>query len=225
MKPLNRNQIAWRAAQDIPDGNVVNLGLGMPVLVSNYIPSDRDVFLQSENGILGVGPEANELNINPNLVDAGSRKVTLRGGASLFDSANSFAMIRGGHIDITILGAFEVSISGDLANWDSRIPDKGPLVGGAMDLAVGAKSTWTMMQHNTKDGSPRLLNYCNLPLTAPKCVNRIYTDIAVVDVTNQGFMAIELLESITTEELNARTEAKISLASDCKPLQAPADLI
>ena len=225
MTPLNRNQIAWRVAQDIPDGNVVNLGLGMPVLVSNYIPSNREVFLQSENGILGVGPEANEANINPNLVDAGSRKITLRDGASLFDSAKSFAMIRGGHIDITILGAFEVSISGDLANWDSRVPDKGPLVGGAMDLAVGAKSTWTMMQHNTKDGAPRLLKCCNLPLTAPLCVDRIYTDIAVVNVTNQGFIVEELLESITKDELKARTEAEISLAPDCKPLNAPSDIV
>ena len=225
MKPLSRNQIAWRVAQDIPDGNVVNLGLGMPVLVSNYIPSNRDIFLQSENGILGVGPEADESNINLNLVDAGSRKVTLRTGASLFDSASSFAMIRGGHIDVTILGAFEVSASGDLANWDSKIPDKGPLVGGAMDLAVGAKSTWTMMQHNTKDGSARLLRACSLPLTAPNCVNRVYTDIAVIEVIDNCFIALELLDIISEEDLKARTDGLISLAPNCNTLTAPKEIV
>ena len=225
MKPLSRNQIAWRVAQDIPDGNVVNLGLGMPVLVSNYIPSNRDIFLQSENGILGVGPEADESNINLNLVDAGSRKVTLRTGASLFDSASSFAMIRGGHIDVTILGAFEVSASGDLANWDSKIPDKGPLVGGAMDLAVGAKSTWTMMQHNTKDGSARLLRACSLPLTAPNCVNRVYTDIAVIEIIDNCFIALELLDIISEEDLKARTDGLISLAPNCKTLTAPNEIV
>jgi 3-oxoadipate CoA-transferase beta subunit len=225
LKPLSRNQIAWRVAQDIPDGNVVNLGLGMPVLVSNYIPSNRDIFLQSENGILGVGPEADESNINSNLVDAGSRKVTLRTGASLFDSASSFAMIRGGHIDVTILGAFEVSASGDLANWDSRIPDKGPLVGGAMDLAVGAKSTWTMMQHNTKDGSARLLKACSLPLTAPNCVNRVYTDIAVIEVINSCFITLELIDTISEEGLKARTDGPISLAPNCKILKAPTEIV
>ena len=221
MKALNRNQIAWRVAQDLPDGSVVNLGIGMPVLVSNYIPPDRDIFLQSENGILGVGPAADEANQDRNLVDAGSRRVTLRHGASIVDSVNSFAMIRGGHIDVTVLGAFEVAANGDLANWDSRVPDKGPLVGGAMDLAVGAKATWTMMQFNTKDGGPRLLETCTLPLTAPACVKRIFTDIAVVDVMADGFVVREMLPSLSADELRARAGATIALAHDCQELNAP----
>jgi 3-oxoadipate CoA-transferase beta subunit len=221
MSVLSRNQMAWRAAQDLPDGGVVNLGLGMPVLVSNYMPADRDIFLQSENGILGVGPEAEDGHEDRNLVDAGSRRITLRAGASIVDSASSFAMIRGGHIDVTILGAFEVAVNGDLANWDSRVPDKGPLVGGAMDLAAGAKSTWTLMQYNTRDGAPRLLQACSLPLTAPGCVKRVYTDIAVVEVRVEGFVAIEIISSISVEDLRARTGAPITIADGCRPLVAP----
>jgi 3-oxoadipate CoA-transferase, beta subunit len=221
MSALNRNQMAWRAAQDLPDGGVVNLGLGMPVLVSNYMPADRDIFLQSENGILGVGPEAQPGHEDRNLVDAGSRRITLRAGASIVDSANSFAMIRGGHIDVTILGAFEVTANGDLANWDSRIPDKGPLVGGAMDLAAGAKSTWTLMQYNTKDGGPRLLKACTLPLTAPGCVKRIYTDIAVVEVTDAGFVATEIIDGVSADDLRARTGAPITISDACRPLKVP----
>jgi 3-oxoadipate CoA-transferase, beta subunit len=221
MSVLNRNQMAWRAAQDVADGSVVNLGLGMPVLVSNYIPADRDVFVQSENGVLGVGPEAEGGQRNRNLVDAGSRQITLQTGASIVDSVNSFAMIRGGHIDVTILGAFEVASNGDLANWDARVPDKGPLVGGAMDLAVGAKATWILMQYNTRDGAPRLLEACTLPLTAPACVKRIFTDIAVVDVTRDGFVAREVLATISADELRSRTGAAIEIASDCKALKVP----
>lgn len=221
MSALNRNQMAWRAAQDLPDGGVVNLGLGMPVLVSNYMPADRDIFLQSENGILGVGPEAEAGHEDRNLVDAGSRRITLRSGASIVDSANSFAMIRGGHIDVTILGAFEVADNGDLANWDSRAPNKGPLVGGAMDLAAGAKSTWTLMQYNTRDGAPRLLEACTLPLTAPGCVDRIYTDIAVVEVTAEGFVALELLADVSEAQLRSRTGAPIHVPDRCKPLVVP----
>lgn len=221
MSALNRNQMAWRAAQDLPDGGVVNLGLGMPVLVSNYMPADRDIFLQSENGILGVGPEADADSQDRNLVDAGSRRITLREGAGIVDSVNSFAMIRGGHIDVTILGAFEVASNGDLANWDSRVPSKGPLVGGAMDLAVGAKATWILMQFNTKDGSPRLLETCTLPLTAPRCVKRIYTDIAVVDVTPDGFLAREILATVSKDELRSRTGSAITIAPDCQALNAP----
>mgnify|MGYP001818783487 CR=1 FL=1 len=221
MNALNRNQMAWRAAQDLLDGSVVNLGIGMPVLVSNYIPAARDIFLQSENGILGVGPEAAKGRQDRNLVDAGSRRVTLREGASVVDSVASFAMIRGGHIDVTILGAFEVASNGDLANWDSRMPDKGPLVGGAMDLVVGAKATWALMQFNTKDGGPRLLEACTLPLTAQRCVKRIYTDIAVVDVTPDGFVVRELLASICVDELRSGAAARLTIAGDCRPLEAP----
>ena len=218
---LDKSQIAWRAAQDLKNGSVVNLGLGTPVLVSNFVESSRDIFFQSENGILGVGPEAAQKAANPDLVDAGSRKVTLIPGASIFDSAASFAMIRGGHVDVTILGAFEVSVSGDLANWDSGAADKAPLVGGAMDLAVSAKTTWVLMQHNTKDNKSRLVKDCSLPLTAKNCVKRIYTDIAVIDVTSDGFLARELISSVSEEELRNRTSGNIKLASDCCVLKAP----
>lgn len=214
--------MAWRAAQDIHDGAVVNLGLGLPVMVSNYLPDDRDVFFQAENGVVGVGPEADEEHINTNLVDAGSRRITLRPGAMIVDSAASFAMIRGGHIDITVLGAFEVAANGDLANWDSRIPDKGPLVGGAMDLALGAKATWVIMAHNTRDGGHRLVSSCTLPLTGVSCVTRVFTEIAVIDVTPDGFVARELAEGIDAETLSARSGTPIAIASDCCVLRAPA---
>ena len=221
MIPLNRNQMAWRAAQDIADGSVVNLGIGMPTLVSDHLPAGRDVFFQSENGVIGVGPAAAPDKADTDLVDAGSRTITLRSGASIVDSAWSFAMIRGGHIDVTILGAFEVAANGDLANWDSRIPHKGPLVGGAMDLAAAAKEVWCVMEHNTRKGAPRLLAACTLPLTAPRCVTRIYTDIAVVEVTPAGFLALELLPGLAPEELQRRTGAPIALAAGCRALEVP----
>jgi 3-oxoadipate CoA-transferase, beta subunit len=220
--PLNRNQMAWRAAQDIREGSLVNLGLGMPILVSDHLPAGRDVFFQSENGIVGVGPAAAADQADTDLVDAGSRPITLRPGASIVDSAWSFGMIRGGHIDVTILGAFEVAANGDLANWDSRIPHKGPLVGGAMDLAVGAREVWIVMEHNTRKGAPRLLSACTLPLTAQRCVTRVYTDIAVVDVTKRGFVVREVLAEISREELVRRTGASLAFANDCRPLSAPA---
>jgi 3-oxoadipate CoA-transferase beta subunit len=221
MKPLNRLQMAWRVGQDIEDGTVVNLGLGMPVGVSDYVPHDYDVVVQSENGIIGVGPLASANAADADLVDAGSRKVTLRAGATIIDSAASFAMIRGGHIDVTILGAFEVASNGDLANWDNRIPDKGPLVGGAMDLAASARAVWVMMEHNTRKGGPRLLAACTLPLTAVRCVKRVYTDIAVLSVTPQGFLVHEILPGISRDELQRRTGAPLAFAPDCKDLVTP----
>lgn len=221
MKPLNRLQMAWRVGQDIEDGTVVNLGLGMPVGVSDYVPHDYDVVVQSENGIIGVGPLASANAADSDLVDAGSRKVTLRAGATIIDSAASFAMIRGGHIDVTILGAFEVASNGDLANWDNRIPDKGPLVGGAMDLAASARAVWVMMEHNTRKGGPRLLDACTLPLTAVRCVKRVYTDIAVLSVTPQGFLVHEILPGISRDDLQRRTGAPLSFAPDCKDLVTP----
>lgn len=221
MTPLTRAQMCWRAAQDIPDGAVVNLGLGLPVAVADYLPTDRDVFFQAENGVIGVGPEADEATSDPDLVDAGSRRITLRPGAAIVESASSFAMIRGGHIDITVLGAFEVAANGDLANWDARVPDKGPLVGGAMDLALGARETWVVMEFNTRNGGPRLLPQCSLPLTGKACVTRIYTDIAVVDVTADGFVARELVPGLTPDTLNSRAGAKIAVGQDCDALIAP----
>jgi len=221
MTPLNRFQIAWRAAQDITDGMLVNLGMGMPVLAADYVPAGRDVFVQAENGIIGCGPVAAAGHANADLVDASSRRITLRPGASIVDSAASFAMIRGGHIDVTILGCFEVAANGDMANWDSRAPDKGPLVGGAMDLAACARAVWVLMEHNTRTGSPRLLERCALPLTAVNCVKRVFTDIAVVDVTETGFLVREILDGMSRAELQARTGAKLAFAADCGVLRAP----
>ncbi len=221
MQRLDRNQMAWRAAQDIQEGMLVNLGLGIPVLASNYLPEGRDVFFQSENGVIGVGPEAPANEADANLVDAGSRRITLRDGASVIDSTWSFAMIRGGHIDVTILGGFEVAANGDLANWDSRMPDKGPLVGGAMDLAASAKAVWVIMEHTTKDFRPRLLERCTLPLTAVQCVTRVYTDLAVVAVGPGGFTVESMVEGMTRDALQERTAAKLAFAADCTMLRAP----
>ena len=220
--PLSRNQIAWRAAQDLDDGMVVNLGLGMPVLCANYRPEGREVLLQSENGVLGVGPVAEGDEADRDQTDAGSQLITLIPGASIFSSAESFAMIRGGHIDVTLLGGFEVASNGDLANWDAEMKGKGPLIGGAMDLAVGAKEVRIMMQHTTRDGSPRLLEKCRYKLTAPECVKRVYTDLAVVDVTSEGFLVLEMVEGISREELQEKSGAPLAFASDCGVLNAPA---
>jgi 3-oxoadipate CoA-transferase beta subunit len=221
MTPLNRLQIAWRAAQDIADGQVVNLGIGLPVHCSDYLRPDLDVILQSENGVVGVGPLAEKDNADADLVDAGSRRITLRPGAAIIDSAWSFAMIRGAHIDVTILGAFEVAANGDLANWDMRVPNRGPLVGGAMDLAACAREVWVIMEHVTRKGAPRLLEKCALPLTAVRCVSRVYTDLAVVDVTPQGFLVRELIEGLSREALQAKTGAPLAFAAGCKALTAP----
>jgi 3-oxoadipate CoA-transferase, beta subunit len=221
MTPLNRLQIAWRTAQDIQEGMLVNLGLGMPVAVADYIRPEVDVFIQSENGVIGVGPLAAPDRTDTDLVDAGSRRVTIRPGASIVDSSWSFAMIRGGHVDVAILGAFEVAANGDLANWDMRLPNKGPLVGGAMDLAACARSVWVIMEHVTRKGAPRLLASCTLPLTAVRCVKRIYTDLAVLDVTPAGLVVREMLAGLSEADLRARTGAPIIFAPDCRPLLTP----
>jgi 3-oxoadipate CoA-transferase, beta subunit len=222
MQPLNRRQMAWRAAQDLSDGMVVNLGMGMPVAVSDYVPDGAELFIHSENGIVGAGPLAAPERQDPDLVDASSRRITLRPGASIVDSSWSFAMIRGGHIDVTILGALQVAANGDLANWDMRVPNKGPLVGGAMDLAACARAVRVIMEHVTRKGEPRLLATCTLPLTAVRCVRRVYTDLAVVDVTPAGMVVREMLDGIGETELQARTGAPLTFAADLKPLRAPA---
>ena len=221
MTPLNRNQIAWRAAQDLPAGGYVNLGLGTPVLAANYAPEDREFMFQTENGIVGVGPVAEEGQEDPDLVDAGSQRVTLMPGATLSDSAMAFAMIRGGHIDVTMLGGYQVSASGDLANWDALIPNKGPLVGGAMDLAVGARSVWVTMAHTTKDGEPRLVEACRYPLTGVGVVDWVYSDLAVVEVTTDGFLVHEILEGLSRDALQEKTAAPLNFAADCGELSAP----
>lgn len=220
--PLTRDQLAWRAAQDLEEGTVVNLGMGMPVLASNYAPEGREVIFQSENGIVGVGPEASENERDEDLVDASTRYVTMAPGGSLVDSAASFAMIRGGHVDVTLLGGLEVAGNGDLANWDVQIPNKGQLVGGAMDLAFGAPEVRVIMQHVTKQGAPRILNQCRLPLTAPGCVTRIYTDLAVIDVTDAGLLVREILPGLSREDLQSKTEAPLAFADDCKDMAVPA---
>jgi 3-oxoadipate CoA-transferase beta subunit len=221
MTPLNRLQMTWRAAQDIEDGQVVNLGIGLPVHCSDYLKADIDVIIQSENGVIGAGPLAAPDKADTDLVDASSRRITLRPGASIVDSSWSFAMIRGGHIDVTILGCFEVAANGDLANWDMRVPNRGPLVGGAMDLAAGARAVWVIMEHVTRKGAPRLLERCNLPLTAVRCVSRVYTDLAVVDVTPQGFLVREMVDGMSRDELQEKSGAQLAFAFDCKVLTAP----
>ena len=222
MTPLSRNQIAWRAAQDLREGWYVNLGMGMPVLAANYAPKDADIMFQSENGIVGVGPVAVPGTEDLDYVDAGSQKITLREGASLVDSAMAFAMIRGGHIDVTMLGGFQVASNGDLANWDAMIPNKGPLVGGAMDLAVGAKSVWIVMAHRTREGEPRLVQQCVYPVTGVGVVDRVYTDLAVIEVTSQGFLVREIVEGLSREELQDCTAAPLAFAPDCAVIEAPA---
>src|SRR5258705_4593770 len=221
MQPFNRLQTAWRAAQDIDDGMLVNLGLGMPVHVADYLRPEVDVFIQSENGVIGAGPLAAPDRVDTDLVDAGSRRITLRPGASIVDSSWSFAMIRGGHIDVSILGAFEVAANGDLANWDTRSRSKGPLVGGAMDLATGAREVWVLMEHVSRQGTPRLLERCTLPLTAVNCVRRVYTDLAVIEITAAGMLVRELLDGMSRAELQGRTAAPLAFASELGALRAP----
>jgi len=203
-----RRAIATRVARDIPEGWNVNLGIGIPTLVADLVPEGREVMFQSENGILGMGP-APAGAVDPWLVNAGKQHVTLLNGASLFDHALSFAMIRGGHIDLCVLGALEVSENGDLANWSTSPHDSAPAVGGAMDLAVGAKRIWIAMDHTTKQGEAKLVRACSYPLTAAGCVKRIYTNLAVIDVTARGFEVVELAPEIDFETVQARTNAKL----------------
>ena len=220
--PLERDQMAWRAAQDLLDGHYVNLGLGIPVRVSNFAPSDGEILFHSENGVVGVGPVARGNQIDLDLTDAGSQQITLAPGASLSDSATAFAMIRGGHIDVTILGGFEVAANGDLANWDTRSRTKGPLVGGAMDLVSGAGAVRVIMRHQTRDHRPRLVEACTYPLTGAGVVQRIYTDLAVIDVTEDGFVVREIIAGLDREGLQSRSGARLRFAEDCGVLNPPA---
>jgi 3-oxoadipate CoA-transferase beta subunit len=219
---LTRPQIAWRVAQDIPDGAVVNLGIGMPLAIPNFIPTDREVVLHSENGLLGMGPPAAEGEEDWELINAGTRATTLIPGGSYFHHADSFAMIRGGHIDICALGAFQIAANGDLANWNLGDGIRTPAVGGAMDLAAGAKRVFILTDHFARDGAPKIVERCTLPLTGLACVNRIYTDLAVIDVVEDGLSVLEFIEDISFEELQAKTGAKIQPSDDCRPLVAPA---
>ena len=220
--PLKRRQVAWRAAQDLPEGACVNLGIGLPTLVADLLPEGREIILHSENGVLGVGPAPGENEADPDLVNAGKQPVTLVTGGSYVHHTDSFLMIRGGHLDLALLGAFEVSERGDLANWTTDDPGFPPGVGGAMDLAVGAKEIRVLVEHTTKSGAPRLRRRCAYPLTAAGCVRRVYTDLAVIDVTPQGLVVREIVEDIDFPTLQARTEAALRPAPDLKPLRAPA---
>ena len=208
-KPLSISEMAARVATDIPEGWYVNLGIGIPMLVSERLSSQREVVFQCENGILGMGPSPAPDAIDPWLINAAKQHVTLRVGGSFCHHADSFAMIRGGHLDLSVLGAFEVAENGDIANWATLERDTPLGVGGAMDLATGAKRVWVVMEHTTKDGRPRLVRRCSYPLTALGTVKRIYTNLAVLDVTPQGFVVTEMIPGMTVESLQARTEAKL----------------
>ena len=201
MEKLNRDQMAARVARDIPEGAYVNLGIGLPTLVANHLPKEREIFLHSENGLLGMGPAPAPGDEDYDLINAGKQPVTLLPGGAYFHHADSFAMMRGGHLDICVLGAFQVSATGDLANWHTGAPDAIPAVGGAMDLAVGAKNVLVMMEHLTKQGESKLVAQCSYPLTGIGCVSRIYTDLAVIDVTPQGLKVVEMVEGLGFDEL------------------------
>jgi 3-oxoadipate CoA-transferase beta subunit len=202
-------QMAARVAQDIPEGWVVNLGIGIPTMVADHVPEGREVILHSENGILGMGPAPPKGQENPWLINAGKQPVTLRPGGSFFHHADSFAMIRGGHIDLCVLGAFEVAQNGDIANWATSENDTAPAVGGAMDLAAGAKRLWVVMDHTTKDGRPKLVEQCSYPLTAMAAVQRVYTNLAVLDVTPRGFVVKEIAPGMSLADLQAKTGATL----------------
>ena len=218
---LTRNQVAWRIAQDMEDGSFVNLGIGQPELVANFLPDDREIIFHSENGILGMGPEPAPGEEDEELINAGKKPITLLPGGAIFHHADSFSMIRGGHIDACVLGAFQVAKNGDLANWSTGAPSSVPAVGGAMDLAVGAKRVLVMTDHCTKKGEPKLVEKCSYPLTGPGVVNTVYTDLAVIDVTPEGFLVREKIESLAFEDLQSRTGARLTLANDWNPLTAP----
>jgi 3-oxoadipate CoA-transferase, beta subunit len=204
-----RPQMAARLARDIPEGWYVNLGIGIPTMVADYLPAEREIIIHSENGLLGMGPAPAEGHVDPWVINAGKSHVTLLPGGSYFHHADSFAMIRGGHLDLCVLGAFEVAENGDIANWATSANDAAPAVGGAMDLSVGAKNLWALMEHTTKDGAPKLVHRCGYPLTALAAVSRIYTNLAVLDVTERGFLVRDIAPGIGFDALQARTAAPL----------------
>jgi len=205
MKRFSRDEIAQRVARDIPEGAYVNLGIGLPTMVGNHLDRSKEIFLQSENGLLGMGPAPTPGDEDEDLINAGKQPVTLLTGGAYFHHADSFAMMRGGHLDICVLGAFQVSERGDLANWHTGAPDAIPAVGGAMDLAMGAKKVFVMMEHQTKSGESKIVPMCTYPLTGVGCVSRIYTDLATIDVTPEGLLVIDMIEGLTLDALQQMT--------------------
>jgi 3-oxoadipate CoA-transferase beta subunit len=209
MAKWTKDDMARRVARDIEDGMVVNLGIGMPTLVANHLGSDREVMMHSENGVIGFGPAPQKGEEDFDLINAGKQPVTLLPGGCFFHHADSFAMMRGGHLDVCVLGAFQVAGNGDLANWHTGAPDAIPAVGGAMDLAIGARRTWVMMEHITKSGEPKIVEQCSYPITGLACVSRIYTDLAVIDLTQQGPMVVDIVEGLSFEALQAQTGTRL----------------
>lgn len=210
--PLEREAMAERVARDIPEGWLVNLGIGIPTLITDYVPDDREVLFHSENGIIGMGKRPPKDQTSPFLVNASSQHVTLRRGGSYVNHADSFAIARGGHLDLCVLGAFEVADNGDIANWARRADEPVRQVGGAMDLAIGAKRVWVVMEHTTKEGAPRLVQRCSYPLTAKGVVKRVYTNLAVLDVEPRGFVVRDILPGLSFEALQAHTDARLHQA-------------
>ena len=210
MNRWNRDQMAARVARDIPEGAYVNLGIGLPTMVANHLPKDREVFLHSENGILGMGPAPAPGEEDDDLINAGKQPVTLLPGGAFFHHADSFGMMRGGHLDICVLGAFQVSVNGDLANWHTGAADAIPAVGGAMDLAIGAKKTYVMMEHLTKSGESKLVDACTYPLTGIGCVSRVYSDLAVIDITASGLQVVDIVDGLSFEQLQTLSGVSLS---------------
>ena len=205
MKRFTRDAMAARVARDIPAGAYVNLGIGLPTMVANHLPDDREIILHTENGLLGMGPAPEAGDEDPDLINAGKQPVSALAGASFFHHADSFAMMRGGHLDICVLGAFQVSVRGDLANWHTGGKDAIPAVGGAMDLAIGAKQTFVMMEHLTKSGESKIVRELSYPVTALGCVSRIYTDLAVIDVARNGLSVVDIVPGMAHDELERLT--------------------
>jgi 3-oxoadipate CoA-transferase beta subunit len=221
LKRLNRDQMAWRATRDIPNGSVVNLGIGLPELVANHVAADQEVIFHSENGILGMGSVADNGKEDFDLVSAGKKPITVVPGAAYFDSALSFAMIRGGHIDIAVLGAFQVSRFGDLANWSTGEKHSIPAVGGAMDLAAGAKKIFVITTHTTRDGTPKIVENCTYPLTGERAVKTIYTDLAVIELSETGPIVREMISGMDLDTLQAQSNTQLAIDPNCKELKAP----
>ena len=212
-----REQIARRAARDIADGSYVNLGIGMPEMITKYVPADREIVLHTENGPLGMGPPPAPGSGDPELINAGKRQVTAAAGASYFHHADSFAMIRGGHLDLCVLGALEVAANGDLANWSTGREDAIPAVGGAMDLVAGVKAVHVVTFHCTRDGTPKLVERCSYPLTGAGVVSRVYTDLAVLNIASRGFAVLDLAPGVSLEDVAARTAAPVFDAMRPRP--------